>query len=158
MSNRRGGESMWLMLLYVALAGAAGGVVNALVTDKGFLRPSKEQVDMIIIYRPGWIGNVVIGAIAAAISWGLYGPLAAYYIAGTATNTGPENIGLALSSLVGAVLIGIGGARWLTNEVDKSLLKAAATKAASAQATPSASQQIALASPIQAFNIAKGMK
>jgi hypothetical protein len=153
---------MWLLLLYVTLAGAVGGVVNALVTDKGFLLPSKEQVDALTIYRPGWIGNVIIGAIAAAISWGLYGPLAAYYIAGTAEalkrNTSPEQIGLALSSLVGAVLIGVGGARWLTNEVDKSLLKAAASKAASAQSTPSASQQIALASPIQAFNIAKSMK
>ena len=153
---------MWRLLFYVALAGAVGGVVNALITDKGFFLPSKEHVDSITIYRPGWIGNVVIGAIAAAVSWGLYGPLAAYYIAGTPealkTNTAPDKVGLALASLVGAVLIGVGGARWLTNEVDKSLLKAAASKAAGAQGTPSASQQIALASPIQAFNIAKSMK
>jgi hypothetical protein len=153
---------MWLLLFYVAIAGAVGGVVNALVTDKGFLLPSKEHVDAITIYRPGWIGNVVIGAIAAAVSWGLYGPLAGYTIAGAAealkTNTPADQIGLALSSLVGAVLIGVGGARWLTNEVDKNLLKAAASKAAGAQSTPSASLQIALASPIQALTIAKNMK
>ena len=153
---------MWLLLLYVALAGAVGGVVNALVTDKGFRLPRTEQVDAITIYCPGWIGNVITGAIAAAISWGLYGPLAAYYIAGTAealkAHAAPDQIGLTLSSLVGAVLIGVGGARWLTNEVDKTLLKAAASKAASAQSTPSAAQQIALASPMQAFNIAKAMR
>jgi hypothetical protein len=51
----------------------------------------------------------------------------------------------------------VGGARWLTNEVDKTLLKAAASKAAESQATPSASKQIAGASPIQALNIAKNM-
>jgi hypothetical protein len=154
---------MWLLLLYVAVAGAIGGVVNALVTEKGFFLPSKERVDdAITIYRPGWIGNVVIGALAATISWGLYGPLAAYFIAGTVealkTNTAPDKIGLTLSSLVGAALIGVGGARWLTNEVDKSLLKAAASKAASAPSSPSASQQIALASPTQALNIAKNLK
>src|SRR5438552_3140303 len=119
---------MWLLLLYIAFAGALGGVVNALVTDKGFYLPSKEQVDAITIYKPGWIGNVLLGAIAAAISWGLYGPLAAYFIAGTPeamkTNTTPDKIGLTLSSLVGAALLGVGGARWLTSEVDKNLLKA----------------------------------
>ena len=73
-----------MLLLYVTLAGAVGGVVNALITDKGFLLPSREQADAITIYRPGWIGNVVIGAIAAGISWGLYGPMAGYYIADTA--------------------------------------------------------------------------
>jgi hypothetical protein len=121
---------MWLLLLYVALAGAVGGVVNALITDEGFRLPTKEKMDQITIYSPGWIGNVVIGAIAAGISWGLYGPLGAYFIAGTneamKTNTSPDKVGLALSALVGATLIGIGGARWLTNEVDKTLLKAAA--------------------------------
>ena len=152
---------MWLLLLYVAIAGSIGGVVNALLTDKGFRMPGKEQAEHTTIYRPGWIGNVLVGAIAAAVSWGLYGPLAAYYVAGTSealkANASRETIGLTLSSLVGAVLIGIGGARWLTNEVDKSLLKATATMAANAQPTGNEAEQIALASPLQAFNIAKGM-
>ncbi len=29
--------SMWLMLLYVSVAGAVGGIVNALMTDNGFI-------------------------------------------------------------------------------------------------------------------------
>lgn len=56
---------------------------------------------------------------------------------------------------MGAVLVGIGGARWLTNEVDKSLLKAAATKAMAAEADPAIARQMALASPLEAFEIAK---
>jgi hypothetical protein len=152
---------MWLLLLYIAIAGAVGGVVNALITDKGFYLPSREQVDAITIYKPGWLGNVIIGAIAASISWGLYGPLAAYFIAGTQeamkTNTTPDKLGLTLASLVGAALLGVGGARWLTSEVDKTLLKAAASKAASAPPNPAASQQMALATPTQALEIAKKM-
>src|SRR5215204_6379991 len=152
---------MWLLLTYVGIAGALGGLVNALITDKGFYLPAKEQVDAITIYKPGWIGNVLIGAIAAAISWGLHGPLASYFIAGTqeamTTNTTPEKIGLTLSSLVGAALIGVGGARWLTSEVDKTLLKAAASKAASKSPDSTASQQIGLATPKEALDIAKSM-
>jgi hypothetical protein len=154
---------MWLLLVYIAVAGAIGGLVNALITDKGFIMPSKEEMDGVTIcWRPGWIGNVIIGAISATISWGLYGPLAAFVIAGTTealqANTSPDKIGLTLSSLVGAALVGTGGARWLTNEVDKSLLKATASKAANAQPNPIASQQIAIASPHLAFTIAKGLK
>ena len=33
--------SMWLMLLYIFLAGAVGGAVNALMTDNGFILPTK---------------------------------------------------------------------------------------------------------------------
>ena len=154
---------MWLMLLYVFLAGALGGVVNAIMTDNGFLIPKAEQVNgTTSIYRPGYLGNVLMGAVAAIISWGLYGPLSAFYIAGTTEaltkNASPEKVGLSLASLVGAVLIGIGGARWLTSEVDKSLLRAAATQAAGAQSSASASQQMALASPAQALDVARSMK
>jgi hypothetical protein len=154
--------STWLLLLYVVLSGAVGGLINALMTDNGFLLPRKEKVDTgASIFRPGYLGNLLIGAVGAAISWGLYGPLANYVIAGTAealaTNTNLDTIGLSLSSMVGAALVGIGGARWLTNEVDKSLLRAAASKAAGGQPTNEASRQIALASPVDALRIASAM-
>lgn len=68
-----------------------------------------------------------------------------------------DEFGVSVASFVGAVLVGVGGARWLTSEVDKNLLKAAASKAASSQSDPAAAQRIALASPIQALNIAESM-
>jgi hypothetical protein len=152
---------MWWLIVYVALAGAVGGVVNALLTDNGFALPRREKVDKLTIYRPGWTGNVLIGMVAAAVSWGLYGPLASYLVAGTpeamSTNDSPEQIGLALSSLVGAVLIGIGGARWLTNEVDKTLLRAAASAAAGADPQPSVASQIAMATPMEALDMARAL-
>jgi hypothetical protein len=71
----------------------------------------------------------------------------------------PEGVWLSVSSLFGAVLVGVGGARWLTNEVDKNLLQAAAAKAAVAQpAPPAVAQQMALASPAQALDIANSLK
>lgn len=155
-------ESMWLMLLYVSLAGSVGGIVNALMTDNGFILPKSEKVeDKIIILRPGYIGNILIGAVSAVVSWGLYGPLSSVLIAGTVealkANVSPDKVGLSLASLVGAIMIGVAGARWLTSEVDKSLLKAAAAQAAGANSSIGDSQKIAMASPAQALNIARNM-
>ncbi len=151
---------LW-MLLAVFAAGGVGGVVNALMTDNGFALPRFEQATTgVNILRPGFVGNVIIGAVAALISWGLYGPLATYVVLGSddalKTNSSAA-IGLSLASLVGAALIGIGGARWLTNEVDKNLLRAAASNAAGKAASPAASEQIAMASPAQALSITRDM-
>jgi hypothetical protein len=150
------GGTMWSLLLAVVTAGALGGLVNAFINDQGFRLPSVARVDGFTIYRPGWIGNVLVGGVAASVSWGLYGPLAAQNIIGP---VGDEivAVGLSLSSLVGAVLIGIGGARWLTDQVDKNLLKATAAKAAGSPGTATAAQQIAMASPSEALEIAKTM-
>ena len=154
---------MWLMLGVVALAGAIGGVVNALMTDNGFFLPRCEEAgNGATVWRPGFLVNVLIGAIAAVISWGLYGPLSAYLIVGTAqalaTNPSPENVGLSLASLVGAILVGIGGARWLSSEVDKNLLRVAASEAAGKHSSVQAAQQIASSTPAKALEVARNMQ
>jgi hypothetical protein len=64
---------------------------------------------------------------------------------------------LSLSALAGAVLTGVGGARIITSEVDKRLLKAAAAEAAGAQPDAGKAAQIASANPASALNIAKAM-
>jgi hypothetical protein len=155
--------AMWVMVFFVFLAGALGGLINALMTDNGFLLPKVEKVENLTgIFRPGYLGNVLVGAVAAVVSWGLYGPLSPYYIVGSeqalAANALPEEIGLTLASLVGAILIGMGGARWLTSEVDKNLLRATAARAAAAKPSAAASQQIAMATPAQALDVARSMK
>jgi len=146
------------LLIVIFLAGSVGGVVNALMSDNGFVLPRSERSGGVTIIRPGYIGNIIMGGVAAAISWGLYGPLASYFIMGTPgalAHNPTQDLGLTLSSFVGAALVGVGGARWLTNEVDKNLLRVAASNAAAAQPKPEVSAQIALASPAQAFSIAK---
>ena len=117
----------------IALMGAIGGMVNALLSDNGFFMPKRLKIDEQVIFRPGFLGNALIGAVSSFISWALYGPLAGVVIAGTnigtATNSGAQ-AGVTLSSLGGAVLTGIAGSRWLTNEI----LKGAAVEAALSQA------------------------
>jgi hypothetical protein len=151
--------SLWILLAIVCGAGAVGGVVNALLTDNGFILPHPENTEQGSIIRPGFLGNILIGAIAAGISWGLYGPFAASLIIGSGSETTPSTplVGLSLSALVGAVLVGIAGAKWLTNEVDKKLLRAAASEAAAGQPIPEAARRIATASPAEALRIAKSL-
>lgn len=61
---------LW-MLLAVFAAGGVGGVVNALMTDNGFALPRFEQVTTgVNILRPGFVGNVIIGAVAALMILG----------------------------------------------------------------------------------------
>jgi hypothetical protein len=148
--------SLWWILLVVCVAGAVGGVVNALMSDNGFVLPQTKDG----IIRPGYLGNVLISAVAAGISWGMYGPFADYVIFGVAPTGGPSpsSPNLKVAALVGAVLVGVAGARWLTNEVDKKLLKAAASEAAGAKATDvSTAKKILMASPAQALDIAKSL-
>lgn len=156
---------MWEVLGVVALAGAFGGMCNALITDNGFVMPRSASVDGNRVIRPGVLGNILTGLVAASISWGLYGPLATEAIIKrprTVVQTGtdapePKSVTLTLFSLAGAVLVGIGGARWLTSEVDKSLLKNAAAKLAAATPDGAKAARIALASPAQVAEIAESM-
>ena len=144
--------SLPLALLIVFIAGAIGGVVNALLSENSFLIWKKERTKNRTIWRPGIAGNIIISGIASCISWGLYGPFAASYIIGGPPTT--ESFGLTLSALVGVVLVGVSGARWLTNEVDKNLLKQAASAAAASHASEAKAANIATATPFQAMRIA----
>jgi hypothetical protein len=152
--------SIWILLLVICLAGAIGGVINALLTDNGFLIPRTEESDQVKIVRPGFLGNILISAVSAAISWGLYGPFNITIVLGPApvSSTPQAQPNLTLSALVGAVLVGVAGARWLTNEVDKKLLRSAASDAASGPSEPGATKKLLMATPAQAFFIAKDIK
>jgi hypothetical protein len=155
----RKGKTMpvWIPLGIILLGGAVGGVINDIISDNGFVVPREEIVDNVCISRPGIAGNVLIGAVAAFISWGLYGSYSGTLIFSGSSGVGMSELNLTISSVAGAILIGIGGARWLTNEVDKSLLKTAAVTAAASPSSSEDSQRMVRATPSQTFNIAKGM-
>lgn len=146
--------SVWLMLGVVSLAGAAGGLLNAYFTDNGFVWPRVESVGAFTITRPGFLGSMLVGGIAAAVSWGLYGPFASMSIFG-ATDSQRPGAALTVSALVGAVLVGVGGGRWLTDQADKSILKATAAHAAQGKSNAEASAAIAAARPAGALEIAR---
>lgn len=148
--------SPWFLLLIIFVAGAIGGIVNALMTDNAFVLPKAEITEKNArIYRPGILGNIVISGIAACVSWGLYGPFATAYIAGGQT-TQPGTAaqpGVTLAAFVGAILVGIAGARWITNEVDKNLLRATASQAATSKSSDQLAAKIAMAKPAEAFRL-----
>jgi hypothetical protein len=145
---------LWKYMVIIFAFGAVGGVVNALLTDNGFILPKQEQQDSTKIIRPGFLVNIFIGGIAALVSWGLYGPFAAVFIIGGTIDPNVASTGLSLSSVIGGLLVGVGGARWLTNEVDKKLLRAAASKAASGQPNDQKAIRISAAAPAEALRIA----
>jgi hypothetical protein len=142
---------IWLALLTVCGAGAVGGLVNALLTDNGFFLPREEKSDHMAILRPGFLGNILIGMVAALSSWGFYSSFASVEV----FQPLPASASFTLANVVGAMLVGMGGARWLTNEIDKRLLRAAAVTAASAPAAPAAAQDMAAASPASVLTIAQ---
>jgi hypothetical protein len=121
--------TVWLIGVIVAAAGGIGGMIAAVLSeDKGFVRPTKVTAATGTVYRPGWTGLILTGASAALVSWGLYG----------------------------AVLVGTGGSKWISSQVDKTLLQQAAGAAALADpATPAEAQTIATGTPLQALDTAK---
>jgi hypothetical protein len=150
---------VWNALGLVAIAGAIGGIANALSTDNSFPlpKPVKDKDGRTVAWQAGFVGNIILGAIGAAVSWGLYGPAATVLVIGKpADGQTATPVTLALSGLAAALLVGYGGARWLTNEFDKRLLKAAAAEAAAGAADTTKATQIANSSPAEAFRIASG--
>lgn len=145
---------VWIALLIICAAGAFGGLVNALMTDNGFFLPCEQHSNGTMIVRPGFLGNVLIGTVSALTSWGLYSSFGSIEL----LQPLPSTTSFTLASVVGAMLIGVGGARWLTNEVDKRLLRAAAAEAAAAPASTTSAQQMAVASPANILDIAQKLQ
>jgi hypothetical protein len=71
----------WLCATLVSVSGAVGGVVNALLTDNGFILPTRVKE----IWCPGFLSNVMIGAFSAFASWSFYGSGSGLDISGAGT-------------------------------------------------------------------------
>jgi len=142
--------SVWEILGIIAAVGAAGGVANALLSDNGFIWPKEKDG----ILRPGVFGNMILGALAAVVTWGLYGPLKDTVLLGPHA-PGEVAATLTLTALAGAALAGAGGARIITSEVDKRYLRIAGATAAAGQADPALATTIMTASPAVAAGAAR---
>lgn len=102
--------SFFTSILLVALFGAIGGVLNSLLAG-GFEHWHYDTAKK--IWRPGWLGNVIIGAFAALVVWALYGPFSGYAVS---TN---EVFPLPVAQIGGCILVGISGAKILSSMADK---------------------------------------
>jgi hypothetical protein len=130
----------WICALLISVAGAIGGIINALMTDNGFLLPRFVRG----IWCPGFISNVLIGALAAFTSWALYGSGSGIDLANL-----PERaeISLRFSALAGAFFVGLGGAKWITAESDKQLLKESVKVANLPKMSPDECERLVEGSP-----------
>jgi hypothetical protein len=147
----------WIIFSAIALAGAAGGLLNALLSENNFVLPFTEKIGDSRVFRFGILGNVGISMMAALVSWGLYGSMATYVVIGTTPTANPAPA-ITLSAIAGAVLVGVAGARWFTNEVDKAVLKTAATKAAASLPDSAKTAAIAGATPIETLRLVQQLK
>jgi len=128
---------------YIAAAGAVGGLLNALLSDRGFMLPTRVQE----ILCPGFLGNMFIGSIAALLSWSLYGSGVAIDLALKSGEQPP--ISLKLPALAGACAVGIAGARWLSSQIDERLFRESVKEAAKRTFTPQESEGICIGSAKQ---------
>lgn len=103
---------IWQLVLLIAVVGAVGGVANCAITGE-FVLPQFDREAK--AWRPGWVGNVVVGAVAAVVVWGVNGPLAGYDIlAGS-----DEKLHLTLAQLLSSIGVGLGGGNILTQLAQK---------------------------------------
>jgi len=98
--------------LLVLLLGGLGGLVNCFHSGEFHLPQTDKKAG---IWRPGWVGVVVVGAAAALVVWGLYGP-AGSYIFNADT---PQKIPITVSQIINSLLVGFGGGRFLHMAVEK---------------------------------------
>lgn len=146
--------SVLLLIGMVFVAGGVGGLINGFVNDKGFLLlPKKiERGDGSSFFRPGFLGNILIGAVAATVSWLLYGPLSQVVIGKTIAV--PV---ITFAALGNAVFVGLMGSGWFTNAAGKNLFQLAASQAAAASPSGDTAKQMLMATPGEALKITRGM-
>ena len=108
---------IWIVVGLVFTAGCIGGLINSLVA--GELRLPYLDSDA-KVYRPGWVGNVLVGGVAALVLWGLYGPMAHHDLIAAHAN---ETIALTVAELFGALVTGVGGGRLLSAEISRRALQ-----------------------------------
>jgi hypothetical protein len=145
--------TVWGILGVIGGAGAVGGLVNALLGSSGGGLRLPRPVHGVI--QLGFLGNVILGAFGAVATWGLYGPLKDAVLLGA--NPGsmlPAN--LTVTAIVGAALTGAGGAKVVTSEIDKVVLKKTAVEAAKREANPGLAATISTSTPLGGLDAVMG--
>jgi hypothetical protein len=135
----------WLVALVI---GGAGGGLNAVLSDHGRLLPSLVTLSPghTQVVRIGIIGNVFFGAVAAACL------ILALQVAGS-TLTANGDLGLLLLAC-SDFFVAFVSSRWVTNEVDKQVLRKAICKAVSAPAAdPDTIADMEVAAPYAIYAI-----
>lgn len=132
---------------WIVLMGGLGSLVSGFVGDSGWHLPVNDHG----IFRPGYLGNMLVGGLAALASWGMQ--KAAILIGST-----PVVLTFSTADMANAIVIGFGGASWFKSQIEKTILQKTAVVAASKQGDVVAAGQIATSTPMEALKVASGMK
>jgi hypothetical protein len=135
-------------LVMIAVCGAVGGFVNVFIGDSGLHLPTIEQG----IFRPGYIGVVLVGLVAAVGAW-----LATQTATLTGNMTPSPPVVLRLSELSTAIIVGFGGARWFKSETESTVFRKTAAVAAGKSADSKAAATIASGTAFEALSAANRM-
>lgn len=103
---------MIVVIWLIAGLGAVGGIINCAISGE-FKFPQFDREAK--VWRPGWIGNLLVGAVAAVVVWGIYGPLASYDF----LEPKPAQLHLTLAQLLSSLVIGLSGGKILTLMAEK---------------------------------------
>lgn len=133
----------WICASFICLAGAIGGLTNALMNNNGFALPRRIKG----VWCPGALATVITGAFAAFASWAFYGSGAAIDLADPKALTS-----LRFSALAGAFLVGVVGAKWITSEADTRLLKESVRIAATKVVPKDKADEIVSGPALQVLN------
>ena len=129
----------------IFLLGSFGSLASSFAGDSGWHFPTVEQG----IFRPGFIGNMFVGGLAALASWGMSQSI---------NFNGPHALlTLTASAMANALVVGFGGASWFKSQVEQAILRKTAVVAAGKKADVAASCVIATATPIEALRAATRM-
>ncbi len=136
-----------LVIGLVLLLGSLGSVVSAFIGDSAWHLPRMDQG----IFRPGYVGNMLVGALAALASWGMQ--KGAVLIGAT-----PSALSFSTSDMANALVVGFGGASWFKGHIERVILQRTAVVAAGKPGDLTAAARIAVSSPMAALETANGMK
>ncbi len=96
-----------LLLIMIAVAGCLGGLANCLVA-KEFVAMGRDSVSG--VWRPGWLGNILVGAIAALVVWCVYGPFATSDVFAAFST----ELHITFFQIGSSIVVGLGGGSLLT--------------------------------------------
>jgi hypothetical protein len=117
-------------LIWVVLAGAAGGLVNSLIANRSPLNLET-------------LGTILLGGVAGAVYWVTEGPLDEIVIIPPPST--PPSVQLTWGDLGLVFLLGTVGGKWITDYADKRFFKQAASEAAGKRQNEQASTAISSA-------------
>ena len=138
-------DVVWAISI-VVLAGALGGFANVFIGDNGLHLPKVENG----VFMPGYLGTVLIGALAALGSWGAAKSIVLF--------GGNARFVFSTGDIANALIVGFGGAKWFKSEGEKDILQKTAAIAASKQPDAAAAAQISAGTPMEALKTAINMK